>query len=287
MERYRERSLEDASTRDGLGIARGLGRSRLPDQRGQRRRGRSGQEGAVFRRQPAGNLFRPAPLVRDRSGFQHRQDRVGNRAATRRPSDSEASKELLRVRDARHGRRAGLRPLRLPGDLVPRHGWQGLVEARLEALQGSQRLGNVGVASPPRGSALPGQRQRRALHADLRGQAQRQDHLGSRARRRQQLVHSVRLAERSANRDRDHRHRQGSLLRSGRQAVVGTGRNVLDRDSHALRRPRHALRRLGIRGRPEAPGIRDPARSRGRYQPQGRRDRKRLHRLAPTAGCTV
>ena len=115
-----KRTLENTYSGHGLGFACRVGRPHFPDERRQRRGSGSSQEGPVLRREPAEHLAKPAQLDRVRHRFRHRRGCLGDCASSRRPPGAAASEEFLRIRDAGHGRRAGVRAFRIPCDLVPR-----------------------------------------------------------------------------------------------------------------------------------------------------------------------
>ena len=65
-------------------------------------------------------------------------------------------------------------------------------------------------------------------------------------RRKEQLVHAVHLAKRAPHRDRDAGHRQGALLRSGRQSALVADRHVEHHDRDAVRAQGPALSQLRL-----------------------------------------
>ena len=112
---------------------------------------------------------------------------------------------------------------------------------------------------------------------------ERQRVVADRARsRRLELVHAVRVAERSANRDRHDRQQRRSRLRSIREAAVAADGHDLDSRGHAVRESRPVVRQLRLLPGLEAADLCDQAGRVRRHQPERRGAQQRVHRLVAT-----
>ena len=150
-------------------------------------------------------------------------------------------------------------------------------------------LGLRGVARPPRRPPLHRQRQRRAIVRRGVRRAHRKRAVAHESRARGlELVDAVRLAERSADRDRDHRQQESAIVRHQRQAALGAVRHDVDPRRHAVREPRPAVCQLRLLPRCAEADVCDQARRRRRHLAEGRRADQRLCRLvASDAGVRI
>ena len=225
LEHDRQRRLAHAAAGSRVELADRRGRFGVPHHGGERRRGRDAGERLVPVRR-AGRPGGHAPLagLRARSGDGGGSLAPG--AAHGRAGVVAPPEEHLRLGDAGHRRGAAVRPLRQRRPLCPRFRRHAALVARAAARRDPQRLGHGVVAGAARRPALLGGRQRGTV---VHRRAERRDRRRGVAhgpRRRVQLVDAVRLGERRAHRDRDHRYGPDPILRPRRPAAVGTGGHV-------------------------------------------------------------
>ena len=273
MESDGERRLENRRRRARVELAGCVGRSRLRHGRRQHRRRRRVAQTravvyrAVIRRPDVGprhrHLLGSAPVGGVRRRFQDWEDPLGAERPHRRAHRAQAPEEQLRVGNAAHRRRTGLRVLRKRRPVCFRHERRaGMVEAD-GSIQSAQRLVVCRVAGAARRSRLHRQRQRRpVVHRRVR-QADGRGNLEDQPRRRQQLDDALHLGERAEDRDRHVGVAESALVRSERQVAVDADRDELHSDSNAARRRRVIVHQLGLSGRSAPAGLRDPSRRLG------------------------
>ena len=219
----------------------------------------------------------PSHRFRDRTGT------VGAHPA-HRGARLEAREEQLCVGDPGHRRRARVRlpGLRRPVRLRPRR--QPALAPAGGDVPDASGLGHRVVTGPARRPPLPRERQPGAVVPRRLQRQHRGGALAGRPGRGLQLGHPLRLGERPADRDRDHRHGGRAVLRSRRQPALGADGHVVDSRRDAVRPSRPAVRQLRLHRRLEPAGLRHPPGRRGRHHAGPGRIEQRVHSPGPIRG---
>ena len=175
----------------------------------------------------------------------------------RAAADHQTHQEQLRVGNAGHRWRTGVRLLR-----QHRAGrgagpeWQARLDQGHRSIRRSSRVRHGRLAGPLQGPPIRGQRQQHPIvHRGVR-QADGRRALEGQTRGGRELVDAVRLGERGAHRDRDNGHGQGPLLRPRRQAAVGAQGHDREHRSDTVRERRTGLHQFGLPGRSGPSGLR-------------------------------
>ena len=254
LERDRERRLEDRHPRTRLELAGGHRRSRVRDDRRQRRRRARPDQGAL--RPGHGERLRGLEnehrwVLYDIDFHTGASIRWGARALPGHAAGEAASQEHVRFRDPGHRRPPRLRLLRrhrTARGVQPER--RGRLVHGARRLQHDARDGHRGLAHPARRPRLHRQRQhdavvRRGLRQGhgARGLAARAGRAGP------ELVDAVRLGARAAHGAGDGRHAGRPLLRPRRGAALGAARDVGADHPDAVHQPRARLHQLRLPGR--------------------------------------
>jgi hypothetical protein len=169
--RHRERHLEDGSAGSWLVLAGRVGRSDLPDHGRRSRPDRAAEEGTLLRGRPPRAAEVGARVEGPLPGPEDRQAALGPDRPPRLAADRPPPEEQLRLRDAYHRWRAGVRAVRQPRPLLLRHGRPPALAEAAGAAPDEVGMGDRRLAGAAQGPRLHRAGRRRSSGRTERGRS--------------------------------------------------------------------------------------------------------------------